>query len=350
FGALKVFSTVVLSHLVGLQAAVVGNPSLAHRVVGGALLVYILLLTIVLLGTMAIVVLGLLIQLMRPDRTDEPISRKQAAQLDDTTRDRILDELAQVALLKALNRQTLSKLIQHMDHLTFDSGARIRRAGTPDQRLFWIQSGRVELMRMLPEGEEELAASLGPGRIFGEEGLMDQNAQYDSRAAEPTEVLCLDGSTLQHVVSDDQSGSEHVEQVLQLAAFLDEIPELAALGASGRLDLATQVSFRSFADGDDVVRQGDEAHSLFLVRSGRVAVWRTDAQGKEIVIAELGVGQTFGEIGLMFQKPRTATVTCLEDSQLVEVSKDHLEVTLKQSFHVGLALERLATRRMETVQ
>jgi CRP-like cAMP-binding protein len=122
---------------------------------------------------------------------------------------------------------------------------------------------------------------------------------------------------------------------------------MAGLGNSGRLNLAGKVEIREFEEGDHIVQEGEAADCLYLIREGQCVVWRKGEDGSEEVLAKLGPGQTFGEIGLLFQKPRSATVTCLEPTTVIEVTRAALDQALRQSFHVGLALERLAKIRLE---
>ena len=148
------------------------------------------------------------------------------------------------------------------------------------------------------------------------------------------------------LLSASDGGGERTHAALELAGFLDSVPELAGLGASGRLSLTRDLRSRSVAQGEDIVREGDAADSLFLIRSGTCVVWRGEDGPERSVLAELRTGQPFGEIGLMFRTPRTASVTAKEACELVEVSRAALEKALARSFHVGLALESLAARRM----
>ena len=79
-----------------------------------------------------------------------------------------------------------------------------------------------------------------------------------------------------------------------------------------------------------------------------VRVVRENEDGETSELAELGSGATFGEMGLLFKRPRTATVTSVEATHLVKVPRQVIEEVLKRSFHVGLALEGLASERAET--
>jgi hypothetical protein len=75
--------------------------------------------------------------------------------------------------------------------------------------------------------------------------------------------------------------------------------------------------------GQVVIRQGDRADRFFVIATGRVEVTQTPAEGGEPkVLRQEGEGEFFGEIGLLSNVPRTATVTALSDGRLVALDRD----------------------------
>jgi CRP-like cAMP-binding protein len=255
--------------------------------------------------------------------------------------------LKEMSVVKDLAADTLGELLSHMEDLTFSAGAWVRRSDKDDGRIYWIVEGRVELLRPLPEGGHQLVANLGEGEHFGRVGLLGTPSEHDARAVGDCKILALDADTLQHLLSADSEGHRAVKETLDLANFLDQVPELSGMGPSGRLDLAAMSIDHQAPEGKNVVVEGDQADSLYVIREGVCVVWRKGVDGQEEVLARLGPGQPFGEIGVLFNRTRGASVTCLEDCRLIEIPKQVLEHALRSSFHVGLAFERLATQRMQ---
>ena len=212
--------------------------------------------------------------------------------------------------------------------------------------MLWVLSGRVALVRHLPEGEDSVIAILGPGEHFGDECLADQPPRFDARSEEEVRLLSLDGEALRDVASATEENREAMERTFELARFLDGISELAGLSPSARLDLAFHVQQHQTEAGQAVIREGETSDSMYLIRFGGCRVTRRGEGGQEQHVADIGAGQAFGEIGLLFSEPRTATVTCSEPCVLIEIPKAALEHAMRQSFHVGLALEQLASARM----
>jgi CRP-like cAMP-binding protein len=73
--------------------------------------------------------------------------------------------------------------------------------------------------------------------------------------------------------------------------------------------------------------EGDEGHRAYYIEAGRVEVSVTEG-GHKVVISELGPGEIFGEMALLEDGPRTATVTALEDTTVTIISEKDLKSKL----------------------
>lgn len=88
---------------------------------------------------------------------------------------------------------------------------------------------------------------------------------------------------------------------------VDKIPVLAVLKPKDRESVLWSARQRTYAPGEVVITEGDSALNLFLIVSGTAKV---EQEGHEL--GSLGAGQFFGELGILQQHPRTATVTATE--------------------------------------
>lgn len=78
-----------------------------------------------------------------------------------------------------------------------------------------------------------------------------------------------------------------------------------------------------YTAGDVIFHEGDPPGDMFVIRSGRVVVSIAD-DGTSTTLATLEGGSFFGEMSVFDGKPRSATVTALDDVVLESVSRDHL--------------------------
>ena len=75
-----------------------------------------------------------------------------------------------------------------------------------------------------------------------------------------------------------------------------------------------------FADGNEIVRQGDEGNCMFVIQAGEVEVVRDDGGG-EVRLAVLGQGDVFGEMALFDRESRSATVRARGEARVLTLDK-----------------------------
>jgi CRP-like cAMP-binding protein len=103
----------------------------------------------------------------------------------------------------------------------------------------------------------------------------------------------------------------------------------------------------SVAAGTDIIRQGDEADAFYIVLSGRVEVFSTDAQGDRVDLAVLTSGDYFGEIGLLLNSRRNATVRALPGSEVkvLRLGAETFRALVAESDMVSSEIARVARKR-----
>ena len=103
--------------------------------------------------------------------------------------------------------------------------------------------------------------------------------------------------------------------------------------------------------GEIIFRQKDFAESMFDIVSGKVGIFSNYGTDTETKIAELGEGQTFGEMGLLDHAPRSATVVALEkDTMLTKISEESFMAFFEENPYVILdVMQQMCNRlRMTT--
>lgn len=107
---------------------------------------------------------------------------------------------------------------------------------------------------------------------------------------------------------------------------LAKMPLFARLQEREMLRVMQVAEVLSFEPGQIVVREGDRGDELFIVLSGLVRIIRGDA-----VLSEVGPGEHFGEMALIRSMPRSATVSAVEQSELIAVRRaDFFEILRKE--------------------
>ena len=109
--------------------------------------------------------------------------------------------------------------------------------------------------------------------------------------------------------------------------------------------LGTFVEQVAVEPGTVVVRQGDVADSLYVIHSGEVEVRSRGGDGESTVIATLGPGDYFGEIGVLTASERIADVVAMQPTELLRVTKDDYERYLAHVVEIDHELESTAAGR-----
>jgi cAMP-dependent protein kinase regulator len=185
---------------------------------------------------------------------------------------------------------------------------------------------------------------LGRGDYFGERALLHRAPrQATVIATEPGRVFVLDQSAFDALLASDLAVRTRLERALD---YRDEVAEMALFRdlrpAEVDLLLSRFLPLEAAA-GQVIIRQGESGERFYVVRSGGVEVER-DSQ----VLAQLGPGDAFGEIALLLDVPRTATVRATEPTALLALEARDFRDLLASYLGRAVELERLSHLRLLT--
>lgn len=102
------------------------------------------------------------------------------------------------------------------------------------------------------------------------------------------------------------------------------IPLFSDLTAEEFVDVAIMLVRRTVKPGTVIVKEGDPGESMFIVSTGEVAATRED-DGRQVRLATLRDGDFFGEMAVLSGEPRTATVSAVKSTELLELSRNDLQ-------------------------
>ncbi len=95
-----------------------------------------------------------------------------------------------------------------------------------------------------------------------------------------------------------------------------------------------------------VLHVGDHTDNIYFVLSGALKVQVSDEEGREVILSMLGPGELFGEMGVLDDHPRSATVLAVESSEVVVIGKADFKQCLVENPDVSLFIMRNLTRRL----
>lgn len=102
---------------------------------------------------------------------------------------------------------------------------------------------------------------------------------------------------------------------------------------------------RAVPRGEVIIHQGEMGVSAFLIQSGDVVVF-TESDGKRVELARMGAGQIIGDMALVVDAPRSASVQALTDCNLIVITRDVLNEKLQKSDPTIRALVQMLMKRI----
>lgn len=246
-----------------------------------------------------------------------------------------LEVLRAFAPLDGLKRENLHALARKTRLQQLDAGRILFKEGDSDRRTVYLVSGEVELrsgertVSTLRAGTPEARNAVAPG----------QPRRFAARALSDVEYIAIDSDLLDVLITWDQTGTYEVNEIsgTEVTESDDWMLVLLQTRALQRIPPANlqalfmRMQHITVKSGDVVVRQGEEGDYYYVITRGRAVVTRETPLNREgIRLAELGVGESFGEEALIAGGRRNATVSMLTDGALVRLGADDFRELLNE--------------------
>lgn len=106
---------------------------------------------------------------------------------------------------------------------------------------------------------------------------------------------------------------------------------------------------RSYPKNAVLITEGDGSDSLHVILQGKVKVFLSDEHGKEVLLSIQGAGEYFGELPLIDEAPRSASVMTLEPSRLAIISRESFQSCLVEHSVIALELIRSLAQRVRSL-
>ena len=103
---------------------------------------------------------------------------------------------------------------------------------------------------------------------------------------------------------------------------------------------------RTYGPGDVLIREGDRNDDVYVLLEGRIRVVCSAEDGREIMVALFGPGDTLGELAAFDAAPRCATISALEDVTTLMIPGQAFLTFLRERPHLMLAVLKLLARRV----
>ncbi len=265
-------------------------------------------------------------------------------------RDRISELLAAVAAFEDLDAGTRADIAEMAIPVTLMDGEALVRQGEPGDAVYVLLSGTFDVVLELDDGAQHTLAQLGAGECVGEMAVLSRSTRTATvMAREAGQVLRLDALSFDALLDRHPAARQHV------AAFASRrLPSLrlarsglfAGLPASELARFDRESNWIRLRGGDTLFQQGDAADDMYVVVRGSLEVLVAGRTGHARLVDVLGPSASIGEMALLTDEPRSATVRAIRDSELVRVPKVEFLRLLEEHPRTAVELSRTLVRRL----
>lgn len=218
-------------------------------------------------------------------------------------------------------------------------GRNLFKKGTIDNSTYYLLSGEITLFG---DGEEKTIT----GGTRQARYPLDNNRPHSATARAMTDIhfIRIENNLLDILLTWDQNAGYKVTEI-------EAEPENEYVAGDAENDwmtsmLRSQIFHRippsniqavfmhmeamNYSKGDTVIRQGEEGDYYYYIQKGRCLVTHTGKSGKEMKLAELSAGSSFGEDALVSGNKRNANVIMLTNGTLMRLAKDDFQKLLRE--------------------
>ncbi|KAL1933116.1 hypothetical protein VTP01DRAFT_8794 [Rhizomucor pusillus] len=221
----------------------------------------------------------------------------------DQQRESINAAIANNFLFKCLDDDQRTHVIDAMEEKRVKKGDVVIQQGDEGDYYYVVESGTFDCFLEQSDGPAIKATSYGPNGSFGELALMYNAPRAATIVATSDAVLwALDRITFRSILMDSTAKKRRMYE-----QFLAEVPILKSLELHERHKVADALEPVQFDDQGIVMSEGDVGENFYLIEDGEAVVYR-DVDGKRHEVNRLKKGDYFGELALLHDKPRAATV------------------------------------------
>lgn len=234
---------------------------------------------------------------LNPDtHATPPLASGEVNKLSDEQIKRLNASVTKNFLFSNLDDDSLHSVLSCLQEKHVSANTDIIVQGDEGDFFYVLESGEVEIIK-----DGQSLGKSGTGASFGELALMYNAPRAATVRATSNSVLwALDRLTFRRVLLHKTASKRSMYET-----FLKEVPVLKVLGPYELSKLADALNSETYEANETVVREGETGDNFYLIESGTAQVTRK-GQG---VVQELSKGDYFGEVALLNDMPRQATVT-----------------------------------------
>lgn len=229
-----------------------------------------------------------------------------------------------------LDNKALHCLYPKLESINLTANQILMQAGDIGDCLYIIEHGKLDILLKNEHGTEVVVASRHRGESVGEIALLTSEKRNATIKSNGTATLLrlakssFDSLNLEHPIAFQQITQAIIYrlQQSQLQQLLKTSGIFKHLNNAILRDLERELKIIMLKSGDYLVCEGDVSNSLHFIINGRLQILSNTKSGKLKIWAEIGRGQSVGEMGILTGEKRSASVVALRDSLIAKLTKE----------------------------
>lgn len=255
----------------------------------------------------------------------------------------LLNQIQNLPLFSHFHESNLLRIIGHSEVLEFRQKTFIIMQGDASRDLYILLDGDVEIIRN-SNGQMEWLSELSAVSIFGEASLLDDTPRAAQVTAKTKVTLLRVPVAFIRQVAEESQVIRHVEDfrnAILVNQFFASSPVFRSLSNESVEFLCSRGTLDYFDQNQVIFNQGESGDSIYMILRGSV-----DVEVHGTMVKRLMQGNFFGEIALIANLPRTATLITVEPCVFFKISADAFWDVLVQHIDLGIFLETISENRL----
>lgn len=266
-------------------------------------------------------------------RSDEQTNTESARPEED-----LVKALQATDLFGTLDASTIQELAAELTVMTLAPEQTLIQQGAMGDSMYVVLDGRLRVLIADESGHAQFRHFMGVGETIGEIALLTGQKRTATIIAEETvKVARLAKVNFEQLTSRSpqiaQALATSITMLIQRRQLRNAIkiaPLFQHMDGALHQALERELELISLRSGERLFRQGDSGDGMYLIVSGRLRVALENEEGTEAtqerqLLRTLGRGATLGEIALLTEEPRTATVYAIRDTEVARLSRESYE-------------------------
>ena len=237
---------------------------------------------------------------------------------DEETTLKLLETIKSIPIFSHLESTQQNTLVKAFSKIEFNNESIIIKQGDQPDYLYIIDSGKVNIFKNI-NGENIQVSTLFSGQYFGELAIISGTVRAATVIADgPVKLWALDQKSYIGVARNYQHEKrQRYKDILRSIPFLSSIVDDYNI-----LLIVDALKKINTLPNEIIIKQNDIGDLFYIILSGECIVKKKDENNNEIEVGKLKEGQYFGELALIYDKPRAASIISLTQCELVALDKN----------------------------